>query len=252
MVRIIDLSIDHDENISDSRSPLIVHWSHEHIAAEMARAVGIQAHDFPGGVGLSSDTVWGDSHSGTHICAPYSNGPKCENRPAKTVDQVPLDWCCGPGVILDMRHKLPGSEITVEDLQFALDRIGYSLNPGDIVILQTGCDKYWGTEDYKSSHSGLGRLATLWLLDQGIRCIGIDAWTIDRPQKAMVEDFMKTMDPGVLWPSHLLTREREFIQLEMLANLDQLPKTSGFKVIAFPVKFENGSSGWTRTVAIFE
>ena len=49
-------------------------------------------------------------------------------------------------------------------------------------FLHTGCDRYWGTDTktYLSMQSGLGISGLDWLLDQGIKCIGIDAWTLDR------------------------------------------------------------------------
>jgi kynurenine formamidase len=82
------------------------------------------------------------THSGTHVDSPWHYGPLCEGKPSQTIDQIPLEWCYGPGVVLDMRHKEPGSEITVDDLKIALEKIQYTLKPLDIVMLQTGADKY--------------------------------------------------------------------------------------------------------------
>ena len=39
-----------------------------------------------------------------------------------------------PGVVLDMRHKEAGDEITIEDMRGELERIGYTLHAGDIVL----------------------------------------------------------------------------------------------------------------------
>jgi kynurenine formamidase len=54
------------------------------------------------------------------------------------------------------------------------------------------------------------------------------------------------------WESHLLGREKEYCQIERLANLDALPRPTGFTVAAFPCKLERASAAWTRVVAIFE
>ena len=93
--------------------------------------------------------------------------------------------------------------------------------------------------------------ATAWILDQGIRCIGIDAWGLDRPAAKMGESY-RAGDRHALWPSHLYGRKKEYLQIEKLANLDRLPAPVGFTVCAFPCKFEGCSAGWTRAVAIVE
>jgi kynurenine formamidase len=66
----------------------------------------------------------------------------------------------------------------------------------------------------------------------------------------MADDHKKGI-PNSLWPSHLLGRDREYLQIERLANLHSLPPT-GFTVVAFPVKIEDGTAGWSRVVALME
>jgi kynurenine formamidase len=58
--------------------------------------------------------------------------------------------------------------------------------------------------------------------------------------------------PSQFWESHLLGREKEYCQIEKLANLDQLPKPFGFQVMAFPVNLRAASAGWSRVVALIE
>ena len=82
------------------------------------------------------------------------------------------------------------------------------------------------------------------------RLIGIDAWGLDRAVDVMVED--AKAGRAQVWESHLLGREKEYLQIERLANLDQLPSPTGFTVYAFPFKLERASAGWARVVAIFE
>ncbi|MDQ0340847.1 kynurenine formamidase [Caldalkalibacillus uzonensis] len=220
----------------------------------MAKLANIKAEDFPDKMALATEIITASAHSGTHVDAPYHYGPICEGKPARTIDQIPLDWCFGPGVVLDMRHKEPGTEITVEDMKRALEKINYKLKPKDIVLLYTGCDEYWGTdtETYLRMQSGLGVAGLDWLLDQGIRCIGIDAWTLDRPIHAMVASYQKTKNKSHLWPTHMHGRKREYIQIEKMANLGKIPQPYGFLVSALPVKFEGCSGGWCRAVAIIK
>jgi kynurenine formamidase len=252
MYKIIDISLPHENGATEPFPPKLEYSDHFKGAHRLAKLAGINANDFPDSMALATDIISGSGHSGTHIDAPLHYGPLCEGKPAKSVDQVPLEWCFGPGVVLDMRHKLPGSEITVADLKACLAKIDYSLNPGDIVLLHTGCDKYWGTDTatYLAMQSGLGIEGLDWLLDQGIRCIGIDAWTLDRPVKAMVDAYEKTGDKNELWGSHMHGRSREYLQIEKLGHLEDIPTPHGFLVSALPIKFKGATAGWCRAVVL--
>lgn len=251
-MKIIDLSVPLEECASEPFPPKIEHMDHYIGAQRMAKLAGISPDDFPDSMAISTDQVSGSVHVGTHVDAPWHYGPLCEGKPAKTIDEIPLEWCYGPGVVLDMRNKEPGSEITVDDLKTALNKINYTISKKDIVIIQTGVDKYWGSPEYLSMQSGLGVKGTAWLLDHGIRCIGIDAWTLDRPAQQMGLEFKKTGDRNELWASHIYGRKKEYLQIEKLANLHLLPKPYGFILAAFPVKFAGCSAGWTRAVAIID
>ncbi|MDP2906516.1 MAG: DNA polymerase/3'-5' exonuclease PolX, partial [Nanoarchaeota archaeon] len=59
------------------------------------------------------------THSGTHLDAPWHYAPVSEGKKAKTIDQIPLEWCYGNGVVLDFRRKKDGALITVKDLEKA-------------------------------------------------------------------------------------------------------------------------------------
>ena len=252
MTRIIDLSLPHQNFASEPFPPSISHTTHEEGARRLALLAKIDPNDFEDGMALASDQVTASTHSGTHVDAPWHYGPTVNGEPAKTIDQVPLEWCYGNGVILDMRHLEQGSEITVEDVKQALEKINHTLKEGDIAIIQTGADKFWGTTQYLPAQSGLGMEATEYILSKGVKTIGIDGWGLDRPVKKMAEAFKNTNDKKSLWPSHFHGRKREYLQVEKMANLDQLPAPVGFKVCCFPIKIERGSAGWTRAVAILE
>ena len=254
MYKIFDISVAHENNATEPFPPTLEFSDHKKGAHRLAKLAGLKSEDFPESMALATDIISGSGHSGTHIDAPLHYGPMSGGSPAKSVDQVPLEWCFGPGVILDMRHKEPGSEITISDLQASLEKINYVLKENDIVLLHTGCDKYWGTttEKYLEMQSGLSISGLDWLLDHGIKCIGIDAWTLDRPVSAMVKEFKETGDNKHLWSSHLHGREREYLQIEKLANLDKIPSPYGFTVSALPMKFKGATAGWCRAVVIFE
>ena len=131
--------------------------------------------------------------------APWHYHPKSEGDKAKTIDELPVEWFYGDGVVIDMSHKRPGELITSWDLKKALHEIKYEINPFDIVLIMTGADKLWGTEDYWSQFPGLSKESTLWLCEQGVKVMGTDSAGWDRPFWAMVEEFKETGDSSVIW-----------------------------------------------------
>ena len=60
-----------------------------------------------------------------------------EGKPSKSIEEVPLDWCYGPGVVLDLSHKKPADYITRDDIIAALAKIPHKLAPREIVLLRT-------------------------------------------------------------------------------------------------------------------
>jgi len=212
----------------------------------------IDRSSLPDGQFLAHETVTASVHCGTHIDAPFHFGITSEGRPSKKAHELPLEWCYGDGVVLDITNVPDGKEISRADLEKAISETGYVLKPGDIVLIRTGADKYFGQREYFFRHPGMGVEALGFLLDKGIKVVGIDANGFDRPFQAMVEDYYKTGDKDRLWPAHIYGRQREYCHIERLANLDKLPKPFGFKFACFPVKIKDAGAAWARAVAIIE
>jgi kynurenine formamidase len=252
-LRLIDLSVPlEDGAVSEPMPARIQYATHEGEGlAQMRRFFGVKPEDlvYSNGLGWAIEEVQAITHTGTHVDAPYHYGPVSEGRPARRIDEVPLEWCFAPGVVLDLRHKAPGDFITVADLEAALQRIGYQLRPLDIVLLHTGADKRLHSPDY-FAQPGLGREGVLWLVEQGVKVIGIDAYTLDRPFASMLADYRRTGDGRFIWPAHFAGITREYCQIEKLANLEQIPRPHGFYVSCLPVKIKGASAGWCRAVAL--
>src|SRR5262249_8857944 len=156
-VRIVDLSVPLEE-VAHDHDPRIGRVTHRRGAyllglsvfllgglrglprnlASVLRHGFLGPRDFPGGEGLAWADFRRDTQPGTHPDAPSHFGSTVEGRRARPIDEVPLEWCYGPGVRLDLRHKAPGSEIGVQDLEDALHAAGHVLAPGHIVLLWTG------------------------------------------------------------------------------------------------------------------
>lgn len=209
----------------------------------------ISRKTFPDEEFISEERVTASVHTGTHLDAPYHFGTRCEGKAAKKIDDIPLEWCYGDGVVLDCTHKQAGDSVTREDVRSQLAATGYSLKPFDIVLIYTGADRYWGKKEYFFKFPGVSREATAWLVEQGVKIIGIDALGFDRPFSRMVSDYTATGDAQVLWPSHIYGREREYCHIERLANLGEIPQPYGFKVACFPVKIADVGASWVRAVA---
>ncbi len=266
MVKLIDLSLEMKEGLgidpakldpalkllAEILAPKIAYTDHEKGVEGMLRSFpGASREDLPGGLGWSEETVTANTHAGTHFDAPYHYAPTSAGSPAKTIDEVPLEWCFSDGVVLDMRHKQPGEVIMPADLQAALDKIGYTLKPLDIVMIQTGADRLWNTLDYWSQYPGTGREGTIWLCDQGVKIVGTDAAGWDRPFSYAAAAFRETGNKALIWEGHFAGIDREYCQLEKLTNLDKLPPF-GFKVACFPIKLWKTGAAWTRPVAFID
>ncbi|GAA1604153.1 cyclase family protein [Catellatospora bangladeshensis] len=222
-----------------------------HMAEEMKHHFGVDFDPavLPDGELLSVDTLKLTTHTGTHIDAPSHYGSKASYGTPRHIDEMPLDWFHRPAVCLDLRSAT-GPTVDADFLAAELARIGYQLQPLDIVLLHTGASAWAGTPRYFTEFIGLDASATNFLLDKGVRVIGTDAFSLDAPFGAMLARFKETGDKGVLWPAHFTGRDREFCQIERLANLDALPQPYGFTVSCLPIKIKGAGAGWTRAVAI--
>jgi kynurenine formamidase len=230
-----------------------VDYVDHHMGAEQMKTFfpGIKQADLPKGLGWAIENISLTTHSGTHMDAPYHYHPTMDRgEPAITIDKIPLEWCLNDGVLLDFRGKQDGERITRKDIEKELDRIKYDLKPLDIVLIHTGADQAWGTERYLVSGAGMDRESTLFLTNQGIRVVGIDAWSWDRPLPCLADEFKKTGNPKVIWEAHFAGIEIGYCHMEKMANLSAIGRPFGFTVCCFPIKIKGASAGWVRPVAI--
>jgi kynurenine formamidase len=253
--KIIDLSIAIENDLPSDPPmmiPKIQYVGHDEGADQMGLFFpGIDKNrDLPEGKGWAMEFVTLATHAGTHLDAPWHYHPKMDRgKDALTIDQVPLEWCTGPGVKLDFRHFPDGYLVTAKDMEAAFKKIKYDLREGDIVLVNTGADRFWGKPEYLIKGCGMGRESTLWLCERGVKVVGTDAWSWDRPLPLIAQDFAKSKDGSIIWEGHFASIERGYCHMEKLTNLDKLPD-HGFTVYCFPVKIKGASAGWTRAVAM--
>src|SRR5262249_18107594 len=134
-LHIIDLSVPLENRAVSEPMPAEIHYiTHESEGLrQMQQFFGIkpEALVYSNGLGWAIEEVRAITHTATHVDAPYHYGPISEGKPARPIDEIPLEWCFAPGVILDVRHKAAGDFITVADLESALAKIQYQLRPLD-------------------------------------------------------------------------------------------------------------------------
>ena len=253
----IDLSITLcNEVVSDPpfMRPHITYQTHGETVTEAAHFFpGLTAEAIPGGEGFAAaETITLTTHNGTHLDAPWHFHPTMNGgERAITIDEVPLEWCFQPGVKLDFRHLPEGYVVTAQDVEDELARIGHTLQPLEIVLVNTAAGKALGRPDFVSVGCGMGYEATIYLTSRGIRVTGTDAWSWDAPFVHTAQKVAETGDTSLIWEGHKAGRDIGYCHLEKLHNLEVLP-ARGFTVSCFPHKIKGASAGWTRAVAIIE
>jgi kynurenine formamidase len=253
--RIVDLSVPLEAGIASDPPialPGIDYLDHHATAGQMISFFpGLTKEMLPRGEGWAIEQLNVSTHNGTHLDAPYHYGSTMsDGTRAITIDEVPLEWCINPGVKLDFRHLPDGHVVSAAEVEAELKRIGHEIRPFDIVVVNTAAGAHYGKPDYLAKGCGMGRQATLWLLERGIRVTGTDAWSWDAPFVHTAKTFARTQDPAIIWEGHRAGNEIAYCHIEKLANLDQLPAT-GYEIACFPFKIKGASAGFTRAVAIF-
>ena len=251
----IDLSVPLQAGIASDppgHLPEIDYYDHRQTAEEVvAFFPGATVNDLPDREGWAIERVRITTHNGTHLDAPITTPQRWTGQARHHDRRGTPEWCLQPAVKLDFRHFDDGYVVTPEDVETELIRIGHVLKPLDIVLVNTSAGTRYGQPDYVGRGCGMGRDATLYLLERGVRLTGTDAWSWDAPFAYTAKRYAKSHDPSIIWEGHRAGRTIGYRHIEKLHNLESLP-ADGFEVACFPVKIHAASAGWTRAVAIFE
>jgi kynurenine formamidase len=153
------------------------------------------------------------------------------------------------GVLIDVAalkgvDTLPDTyEITVKDLQAALERQRLTLQPGDAAIVHTGWGRWWGKDNarYTKTSPGLGVAAAEWLARQDPMLVGSDNSGV-----GVAPD----VDPQVSNPIHQIMLVVNGIHLLENLKLDELAakQVYEFALVVQPLKIQGGTGS---TVAPF-
>ena len=137
--------------------------------------------------GVNAQYIQTSKHMGTHLDAPrhfVTNG--------RTIEQIPIEWCYGPGVIVDLSDMLDDLDLfTPEDIEKRAD-----VREGDILFIHTGWGKYsflepaGDEERYIQRHPGPHYSICDWLLKKKIHIWGVDMISTDHPMNLPIGRFL--------------------------------------------------------------
>src|SRR6266542_3786529 len=155
------------------------------------------------------------------------------------------------GVLLDIAalkgvEMLPDTyEITVADLQQALQRQQLTLQPGDAVILHTGWGRLWGKENdrYMRTNPGVDVAASEWLARQDPMLIGADTAPVN---------VTPSPDPKLSNPIHQIALVVNGIFLLENLRLDELAaqRAYEFALIVEPLKLVGATGSRVAPIAV--
>ncbi|OAT71529.1 cyclase family protein [Parageobacillus thermoglucosidasius] len=165
------------------------------------------------------------SHTGTHVDAPFHF-----REDGLRIDEVPLTYFLGKGIVIDVTGKNDGEAITLSDVKHYLPQ----LEPGMIALFHTGWSQYAGTERY-FRHPYIAIDVIRAMLEQGIRTFFIDALNIDPPD-------------GSSFPAHEAITAANGVIGENFTNFDKIDFTDPY-IIALPLYLPGCDGSPVRAVA---
>jgi kynurenine formamidase len=162
---------------------------------------------------------------GTYIDSPFHR-----HRDGADLSTIPLEAIAAvPGLVIDAGTSTD-REIPLE----LLERAGSDLR-GRAVLIRTGWDARWGTDDYWEAAPYVDAAGAGFLAEAGPAIVGVDFWNID-----------DTTDPAR--PAHTRLLASNIPIVEHLANLSALP-SSGFRFYAVPPRIVRGANFPVRAFA---
>ena len=125
-----------------------------------------------------------------------------------------------------------------ENREFDVDAFESLEVKGNAVLIHTGWDAHWRTDQYFDGHPFLTKDAAQFLCDKGAALVGIDSYNID--------------DTGDLTrPAHTILLGAGIPIVEHMCKLNQLPLT-GFRFFAVPAKVKGMGTFPVRAFAVVE
>jgi len=139
----------------------------------------------------------------------------------------------------------PTHEITVADIEAALQREKVTLQPGDAVLFHTGWGRLWGVDNtrYATQAPGIGVAAAEWLARQDVMVLGADNGPVE---------ILPNPDKAIDLPVHQIALAVNGIFLLENLKLDQLAteRVYEFAFILQPLKIKGGTGSTVAPIAV--
>lgn len=171
------------------------------------------------------------THTGTHIDAPrhfIGDG--------RTIDRISLSWCIGRAAVVSFAGSSK-KDVGVDDLEKALG--AYEVFPQRLLV-RFDWSVHWGKEEFYIDYPYFTENACRWLIDKGIRLLGMDTPSPDNPENG----YASASDS----PNHKLLLGRDVILIEYLCNLNKL-KSKEVYLTALPLCIKDADGSPARVIA---
>lgn len=169
------------------------------------------------------------SHSGTHIDAPAHLSSQ-----SVTLDMMPPETFWGLALLADVRAAA-GHGIEIADLAPHAEKLAEA----DFLLLYTGWEDKFGTEEYLAAFPTLSREAAQYALSLGIRGFGFDTISADSVESEECQIHKTLLGAGALI-------------IENLRGLDALPEGETFLLAALPMPLADADGAPARVMAVLE
>jgi kynurenine formamidase len=218
------------------------------------------------GGSAANDLVVMGTHVGTHIDAlahvsqdglMYGGADaadSCLDGGYQTLGVHTIEPIIGRGVILDIPRALgidtcePGYEITVSDLEAAVQRQNVTIEPGDVVLIRSGWGRRFaeGTDAYVGAVTGVpgvGEAGASWLANHRITAAGADTIAF--------EQLVACAGHSVL-PAHRVLLVESGIYIIEALDLEELADSgvSEFTLLLIPLKLVGATGSPVRPLAV--
>ncbi len=163
-------------------------------------------------------------HCGTHMDAPFHFFGD-----ATTIDRVPLEITIGPAVLVRLPWQQNG--LTIDERHIA--PYAERLRELKRIVINTLWHHRFGQDDYFTAHPVITGAAAKLMMDCGVRLVGVDTPSVDRPP----------------YEAHLAILGSGAVIVENLTNLDALSGDE-FELIATPLAILGRDGSPVRALAM--
>jgi len=197
-------------------------------------------------LGFNTKLLIMEDHTGTHVDATlhFYDGEFRSPR-GRSIAELPLEKLIGDAVLIDVSDKDPHEPVSKRLLEARAADQDVQIRRGDIALVRFW-SKPWGEPmDEFLDARGLELDACEWLLEQGVKAVGVDHANLEGK---LAQEFGNLEAPGHVLFLH---PSREIPIMENLVNLDRIGRTR-FRFAALPLKMHGATGSPIRAVAILD